>query len=106
MNRAGLRPPNALVQAVAAREGLTMRSWRLITFVHEWARCEAEAGERIGIERFAEWTVDSRRTAYGRLAEFRKIFPEYSTPSDMIRWPAPAPAPELWDRIEWQAVAA
>jgi hypothetical protein len=87
---------------------MTRRTWRLVLFVHEWARCEAESGERVGIERFAGWSVDSRRTAYSRLVEFRAAFPELGptgTPSDLIVWPAPAPAPELLDRVEWAAAA-
>jgi hypothetical protein len=49
---------------------------------------EGELGRRIGIEEFANyWGGGVRRTAYNRLTEFRRLFPEHGpsgTPSDEI----------------------
>jgi hypothetical protein len=84
------------------------RTWRLVVFIHEWAMCEAELGERVGIERFGEWSR-SRRTAYRRLAEFREAFPELGdagTPSNLIVWRDGLPARAAVESIRWELVPA
>ncbi|HEY2572013.1 MAG TPA: hypothetical protein VGI27_11085 [Solirubrobacteraceae bacterium] len=105
MRRPGLKPPNELVAAVVARDGLSRRTWRVITFVHEWAICEAEFGRHVTSTEFAHWTVSSRKTAFNRLTDFRALFPEFSTPADMIRWPHERPATADLDELDWTAIA-
>lgn len=92
--------------AVFARAGVSIRAFRVVTFVHEWARCEAELGERVGIERFATWSSDSRATVHRRQADFRAMFPEFTTPRDMIVWPHGVPALADVELLDWTAVLA
>lgn len=105
-------PPRSLTDAVIRTAGFSRRSWRLIVFIHEWALIEAAAGERIGIERYAAESVDSTRTAYNRLREFRETFygsaNAKQTPADMIVWPDGLPAREAIesDRVAWELVPA
>jgi hypothetical protein len=102
VSRSFAPPPRSLTDVVLRRTGVSVRSWRLVVFIHEWAMCEAEAGERVGIERFGAWWPESTRTAYRRLAEFQEVFgadlgPD-ATPSNMIVWPDGLPAREAIER--------
>jgi hypothetical protein len=103
-------PPRSLTDAVIARCGFTRQMYRLVVFIHEWALCEAEAGEPVGIERFAAWWHDSPRTAYNRLEEFRQAFDleKPATPSSIIEWPDGYPTRDAIesDRVRWELVTA
>ncbi len=105
----GYRPSDALMRLVFDRVGMGLRAWQMVTFVHEWAMCEAELGEPPGIERFGAWSPGSTRNAYRHLAQFREAFKELgpsATPSDLIVWPRGYPTREAVDSIEWRAVTA
>jgi hypothetical protein len=85
--------------------------YKLVVFVHEWARLEAKLGRRIGIEAYvAENGVDSRRTAYSRLELFRRMFRDElgpkCTPDDLIVWPHGVPEVIELDALGWSAVPA
>jgi hypothetical protein len=105
-----MTPPRSLTDAVIRRCGFSRQSWRLVVFIHEWALCEVEAGEPVGIEHFAEWWPDSARTAYNRLDEFRDVFglEKPATPSAIIRWPDGQPDRSAIesDRVGWELVPA
>ena len=79
------------------RTGWGRTSMRQVTFIHQWAMAEQEAGHRIGIEEFgATWGM-SLRTAYRHLDEFRRVFPELGAegkPEALYVWRAPAGEPE------------
>jgi hypothetical protein len=110
LSRVGFRPPSALVEAVAARMGMSLDFARVVMFVHEWARLEAQRGERIGIETFVAESVDSRRTCYARLERFRDVFGaelgERCTPGDLIVWPHGVPERVGVAELGWRAVPA
>jgi hypothetical protein len=70
------RTRTALFLLCVSRAGLRP-GVRLIEFIEDWQRCVTAAGEPIGIERYiASSGKYSRRTAYSRLALFRKTFPQ------------------------------
>ncbi len=104
------RPSNELIGAVVARGGWTRDTFKVIGFVHEWARLEAELGEQVGIEAFVAHSVDSRRTCYLRLEQFRAIFADElgdrATPNDLIVWPHGAPERVDVDELGWLPVPA
>lgn len=51
-----------------------------------WALALQDLGrDEIGVEEFAQWQAQSRMTAYRRLAEFRRLWPEYDTPNELAR---------------------
>lgn len=41
--------------------------------------------DELGPEAFSEWAAESRATVYRRLAEFRRLWPEYETPNELAR---------------------
>lgn len=110
MSGVGYRPSDALMRVVFDRVGAGVRGWQMVTFVHEWAMCEAEDGEPVGIERFGAWSPGSTRNAYRRLAEFRAAFGDElgpgCTPSDLIVWPKGYPSRDAVDAIQWRLAAA
>lgn len=67
----------------------------MASFIHGWAVAEGELGRRISMDEFAAyWRGAAPRTAYRRLDEFRRLFPEYGpsgTPSDLIHHEAGNP---------------
>jgi hypothetical protein len=70
------RTSTALYLLCISRAGLRP-GVHLIEFIEDWQRSVAAAGGPIGIERYSRLTRKiSRRTAYSRLALFRKTFPE------------------------------
>ena len=76
---------------------------RQVTFIHQWAMAEIEVGHPIGIEEFATNWAESRMTAYRRLDEFRKTFPEFGPdgkPDELYELRAPANA------LVWRLVPA
>ncbi len=89
------------------RLGLSVDSMRLVIFVHEWARLEAQLGREItSVEEFADHSVDSRRTVYRRVERFRREFGAKATPRDLIDWPDGVPSLELADVGGWLGVTA
>lgn len=61
-----------------------VKGGRVAAFVVQWAMAEAaEGGDELKIEQVADWWGDAHRTAYRRLAEFREVFPEFSTPHEI-----------------------
>ena len=55
-------------------------------FVVEWAMALDELDvDELGLERFAGWSSLSRRTAYRRLDDFRRVWPEHDTPNELAR---------------------
>ena len=107
--RVGLRPPQALLEVVAARTGVTRDLPKVVMFVHEWARLEVKLGRRVTIEEFIAASSDSRRTCYSRLELFRSVFPELgakSTPGELIVWPEGIPQRVNVGDLAWRAVPA
>ncbi len=81
------------MEAVIGRVGLGIDSMRLVLYVHEWALLEAKLGRRITVNEYAELGPDSTATAYRRLYAFRRVFPEFTTPADLVVWPEGLPLP-------------
>jgi hypothetical protein len=54
------------------------------SLIVEWALAldELELDE-LGIEQFATWSVASPRTAYRRLADFRRVWRDHDTPNEL-----------------------
>ena len=91
---------------VVDRTGWGLTSMRQVTFIHQWAMAEGELGHRIGIEEFGAVWGQSVRTAYRRLDEFRRLFPEYGPegkPDALYTWRSPAAAEPEWGLRERSA---
>jgi hypothetical protein len=104
---AGLVPPRELLVACLERAGYR-GGMRLALFIHSWATVEADRGHRINPEEFGDyWGHGTKRTAYNRLDEFRRAFPELgpkALPGDIIVWPdgVPTKAAIDADAIAWR----
>jgi hypothetical protein len=93
-----LRSPTVDLIASVLLAGGGWRAVKLASFVFDWVMLEGELGREVTPEEFANtWTPRARRTAYRRLAEFRKAFPECSTPHDLGQW-VEAPSQSESDR--------
>jgi len=91
------KPPQPLMQLVYARTGLGKALLRQVTFIHMWAMAEQEAGHRLTAEEYAITWAESRTTAYRRLEEFRRVFPElgpHGKPDALYVWRERATEPE------------
>jgi hypothetical protein len=65
---------------------VTPRASRVAAFVALWGAAMVDLDtEDLGIEAYARWASESRRTAYRRLADFRVLWPEYETPNELGR---------------------
>jgi hypothetical protein len=77
----------------ANRRELLRTSWKATrvgsnaaTLTIEWALALDELNvPELGTEDFGEYSSDSIRTVYRRLAEFRRCWPEYDTPNELAR---------------------
>jgi hypothetical protein len=50
---------------------------QLVEFIDDWRACVEAHDQPVGFEAYAQWTRRySRRTAYNRLALFRRTFPQ------------------------------
>lgn len=95
------------MRAVVDRLGFSRSAFRLVVFIHEWALAQAHYGDASpAVERIVERSGSSRPTFFRRLDEFRRAFPEYATPADMIVWPHGVPQPDDVDLVDWRAVVA
>lgn len=64
----------------------TPKASRVAAFIALWAMAMVELDvDELGIEAYAEWAAESRRTAYRRNADFRELFHEYDTPNELAR---------------------
>jgi hypothetical protein len=101
-----LRPPSIdLIASVLVRGGGWRNTIKLASFVFDWVMLEGELGREVGIEEFGQsWSERNRRTAYRRLAEFRKAFPECSTPHDLGQW-VEAPSQSESDRAATRSLS-
>lgn len=64
-----------------------VRGALLAEFITEWELAVRSHGGPVGVEEFAHWWKDSPSTAYRRLRDFRKTFPELGeqgTPNDLL----------------------
>jgi hypothetical protein len=64
----------------------TPKASRVAAFIALWAMALDDlAQDGIGVEAYAEWASESRRTVYRRLSDFRELWPEYDTPNELAR---------------------
>jgi hypothetical protein len=55
-------------------------------FIVEWAMALDELQvDELGLERFGAWSAMSIRTAYRRLDDFARLWPEYDSPNELAR---------------------
>jgi hypothetical protein len=77
------RSARTLFELCVSRAGLVGGA-RLCEFVVCWAIATEDLGHDPAVTEFAAWWKEaSTRTAYKRLAAFRKAFPEYDTPAPL-----------------------
>jgi hypothetical protein len=70
-----------LAASFAAVRATPMAS-RVAAFVALWATALVDLDvEELGMEQYAEWASESRRTVYRRNRDFRELWPEYDTPN-------------------------
>lgn len=80
---ARLTPDKRYVGAFAVLR-TTPKAARCAALIAMWATALVELErDTIGVEEYAEWAFESRRTVYRRLIEFREIWPEYHTPNEL-----------------------
>jgi hypothetical protein len=80
------RPASLREKASAVIEGTKIGS-NVTSLIVEWALVMDELGlEDLGVERFVEHSVESRKTVYRRMQDFRRCWPEYVNPSPLARF--------------------
>jgi hypothetical protein len=80
------RPASLREKASAVIEGTKIGS-NVASLVVEWALVMDDLGvEDLGVERFVEYSIESRRTVYRRMRDFRRCWPEYDNPSPLARF--------------------
>jgi ferric-dicitrate binding protein FerR (iron transport regulator) len=82
-----VKPPVSLLELCFIRAGGSTRSIaktaRVCEFIMAWVFVANELEREPSTSEFARWwkmTEKEERTAWRRLAEYRELFPEYSTP--------------------------
>lgn len=87
MNLNPLQTKGALWVVCVSRAGVREGA-QLVELCEDWARCVTVHDGPVGVEAYARWTRHySYRTAYNRLATFRKAFPELGpqgSPEDLL----------------------
>ena len=73
---------NSFLGVTIQRAGLRKAS-SIGAFIIAWLTVHHELGERPTVEQYADWWKVSRATAYREQAEFREVWPEFLTPSDV-----------------------
>lgn len=77
-----MKPSQSFLAVTIQRAGVRKAS-RVGSFVLAWTTVHADLGHRPSVEEYAEWWKVSPATAYREQAEFREVWPEFLTPSDV-----------------------
>ena len=91
--------PPELIAFMATRAGVR-RAFKVGALLVEWGMCVDKLGREPSAEDFQAWAKESRATWYRRMSDFRRVWPEDSTPHRVWLWlqeqqaPADAPAPD------------
>ncbi len=74
------------LKAIRLAMSSTPKASRVAGFVVEWALALDELkADDLTLTEWRNWSLQSQRTAWRHLAEFRELFPEYETPTPLAR---------------------
>lgn len=78
---ANVKGDGRIAASFAAVRAIPMAS-RVAAFVALWATALVDLDvDELGMEQYAAWASESRRTVYRRNADFRELWSEYDTPN-------------------------
>jgi hypothetical protein len=72
-----------LIEVCVAKVGMK-KGARVASFVQQWYMAEQSAGRELSVKEFSQQTGMTLATTYRRLGDFREVFREGVTPSDVV----------------------
>jgi hypothetical protein len=78
------RATQPTVMEVLVRRAGWYAAFRASSFLVAWMIAEDDLGPTMSVEEYGEWWGQSRATAYRDLERWRRVVPEYGTPSALV----------------------
>ena len=76
--------PNTVVRVAIENVGFR-QSYTAVTFLIEWSIAMRKLGDGMKVEDFAEWWAVSRSQAFRRQVVYRRAFPGWDSPTDLVK---------------------